>query len=122
MGVELTERMEKMNQNNNNKENTLTPENEIDLLPPKTSFSSPEYKLIRSSTRSPFNEIKIESNPTRRKLDIPFKTTNNNNKLTQKIECVKQDQHGRGPLAQKMQVSNKTTAAVEPAGDAVPQI
>merc|ERR1711976_323006 len=122
MGVELTERMEKMNQNNNNKENTLTPENEIDLLPPKTSFSSPEYKLIRSSTRSPFNEIKIESNPTRRKLDIPFKTTNNNNKLTQKIECVKQDQQAIVSLPQNMQVSNKTAAAVEPAGYAIPQI
>ena len=113
--------MEKMNQNNN-KENTLTPENEIDLLPPKTSFNSPEYKLIRSSTRSPFNEIKIESNPTRRKLDIPFKTTNNNNKLTQKIECVKQDQQTAiVSLSQNMQVSNKTAAAVEPAGDAIPQ-
>merc|ERR1712050_136093 len=109
----------------NNKENTLTPENEIDLLPPKTSFNSPEYKLIRSSTRSPFNEIKIESNPTRRKLDIPFKATNNNNnKLTQKIECVKQDQQATAAavsLSQNMQVSNKPTAAVEPAGDAIPQ-
>merc|ERR1712066_676903 len=97
------EEMEK----NNNKENTLTPENEIDLLPPKASFNSPEYKLIRSTNRIPFSEIKIESNPTRRKLDIPFKT-NNNNKLAQKIECVKQEQ--QVSHSQNMQVSNKTTA------------
>ena len=92
-----------------NKEN-LTPETEVDLSPPR-SFNSPEYKLIRQKQRLPFGEITIESshsvcNPIYRKLDIPFKT--NNNKLTQKIECVKQE-------------PENAKIAVKPAGDAITQ-